>query len=549
RRHEVLRTGFPEVDGRPVQVVHPAAPVELPQIDLEGLPEEEREAEAERLVAEAVGVAFDVARAPLVRWRLVRLREDLHVLIQVEHHFVHDGWSYALLLRELKELYAAFADGRPSPLPEPPVQYADFAVWQRAWLQGETLERLLAFWRRKMERYPAPVEIATDRPRPARAAFRGTVETFRIPPELYETLRRFSRREGRTLYMTMLAGFLAVLERYTGATDLLLGTSNANRRIREIQGMIGMVVNSLLLRADLGGRPAFRALLGRVRELTLELYTWQDMPFERLVQELKPERRPGYNPLFQIMYNFHDAAVPDLEFAGLRVVRRVRSNRTAKVDLNVIVVPRAEQRVGLEASEEDRLAELHWEYNTDLFDLATMQRMAAHYLTLLAGAAADPSLPVAELPLLTLEERQQLAAWGEHREVPGDATLPELFAARAERAPDAAAVTQGEMCLTYGELARRAGRLAQWLRGLGVGPGVPVALCAHRSPELLVGIVGIVAAGGAYVPLDPAYPAERLVWILEDALRGVEQPLLVAEGAAAAVLPAHRARLVPLDGL
>ncbi|HWM94191.1 MAG TPA: amino acid adenylation domain-containing protein [Thermoanaerobaculia bacterium] len=550
RRHEILRTSFPAVDGRPVQVIHSPQPVRLPLVDLREVPEEEREDVAEGIVAETLAVPFDVSRLPLIRWRLLRLDDDLHILVQVEHHFIHDGWSYAVLLREVKALYSAFLRGEPSPLPELPVQYADFATWQRDWMEGEAMERLLAFWKSKLAAHPAPTEIATDRPRPKRATFRGDVQMFGIPSDLYVGLRQFSRRQGVTLYMTMLAGFFSVLNRYTGNEDLLIGTSNANRRAREIEGMIGMVVNTLVLRGDLAGRPSFREIIGRVRELTLEVYAHQDMPFERLVQELRPERQLGRNPLFQIMYNFHDAAVPDLEFGGLRVVRRVRGNRSAKVDLNVIVVPRGEQRVGMEEREEDRHAVLHWEYNTDLFELSTMERLVGHFMNLLAGAARDPNKKLSELPLLSEDETVQLLQeWGGTGPVLGrqELSLHQLFQAQVERDPGAVALVCGSERISYGELNRRANRLARRLRALGVGPETPVPLCVDRSPDIVVGILGILKAGGGYVPIDPSYPAERIEWILEDSQARVASPLLVTQTDLTASLPESNAHILCLD--
>nr|QEO74128.1 condensation domain-containing protein [uncultured bacterium] len=517
RRHEILRTSFPSVDGRPVQVIHPPQPVRLPVVDLRGVPE--REAITERLVAETLTVPFDVTQAPLIRWRLLRMDEQEWMLIQVEQHFIHDGWSYAVLLGELKALYSAFLRGEPSPLPELPIQFADFAHWQRGWMQGEAMERLLAYWKRNLAGNPTPTEIPTDRPRPPRSTFRGDVQMFPFPPELYLELRQFSRRQGFTLYMTMLAGFFSLLHRYSGQEDLLIATTIANRRTEEIEKLIGMIVNTILLRGQVSGQQDVRELLGRVRDLTLEAYAHQDMPFDRLVQELRPERQLGRNPLFQIMYNFHDAAVPDLDFGGMRAVRRVRGNRSAKVDLNVIFVPRGEQRIGMEAREEDRHAVLHWEYNTDLFDLETMQRMSRHYMTLLAGFLEDPKRPLSELPLLTQEERRQVIEdWNDTAMEERIGTLlHDAFAARAALHPLREAVRFAGHGLTYGELNARANRLAHVLRGLGVGPEVLVGLCVERSLDMMVGLLGVLKAGGAYVPLDPSYPADRLAFVLEDA--------------------------------
>ncbi|HSF41083.1 MAG TPA: amino acid adenylation domain-containing protein, partial [Thermoanaerobaculia bacterium] len=544
RRHEVLRTSFPGIDGRPVQVIHEPWPVVLPVIDLRALPEALRFEESERLVFESTQKPFDVAQIPLILWRMLRLEDDLWELIQVEQHFVHDGWSFGVMLKEIKAIYLAYLSGEPSPLPELPVQYADFAVWQRELMDGPAMEPLLGFWTRKLTGAATVLELPTDRPRPNRPSFAGDITLHRIPVELYESLRSFCRREGFTLYMTMLAGFFAVLNRYTGQEDVLLGTNNANRRASELEGLLGMMVNTLVVRGDLAGDPDFRTLLGRSREVSLETYAHQDMPFERLVQELRPERQPGRNPLFQVMFNFHDAAIPDLEFGGLEGMFRVRGNRSAKMDMNVIVVPGAEQRVGLEASELDLRAVLHWEYNTDLFDFATVLRMIGHYLTLLSGAIEDPRLKLSELPLLTgAERRQLLVEWNDTGAPVPAGTLHELVAG----SPEAVAVSFEGTSLTYGELDARSNRLAHHLRRLGVGAETLVGLCVERSPDLLVGLLAVLKAGGAYVPLDPTYPADRLAYVVEDA----KIPLLLTQA------PLHRslglfekssARVVEIDG-
>jgi amino acid adenylation domain-containing protein len=371
---------------------------------------------------------------------------------------------------------------------------------------------------------------------------------FEFPPELYAELRQLSRRQGFTLYMTMLAGFFTLLHRYSGQEDLLIATTIANRRTQEIEALIGMIVNTLLLRGNLSGRPAFRELLDRVRNLSLEVYAHQDMPFDRLVQELRPERQLGRNPLFQIMYNFHDAAVPDLDFGGMEVVRHVRGNRSAKVDLNVIMVPRGEQRVGLEARAEDRLAVLHWEYNTDLFDLTTMQRMCEQYKTLLAGAALHPETRLSDLPLLAPAERAELLAFGNQTaaEVPGR-LVHQLVEESAARRPAAVAVSSAGETLTYAELNARANRLARRLRRLGVGPESRVAVCLERSAALVTALLGVLKAGGAYVPLDPSHPADRLAYVLEDCLAAV----LITESSLTdrlpGLLPGYDAHVIALD--
>ncbi|MFL6292884.1 MAG: amino acid adenylation domain-containing protein [Thermoanaerobaculia bacterium] len=543
RRHEVLRTSFPAVDGRPVQVIMPAGPVALPVIDLRGVPAEERQAVSERLVAEAMQKPFDVTKPPLIRWTLLRLEDEVHELIQIEYHFVHDGWSFAVMLREIKAIYTAFVAGEPSPLPELPVQYADFAAWQRGWMEGEAMDHMLDYWRKKLAGSPTALELPTDRPRPVRPSFAGEMRLLRIEPELYQELRTFSRRQGFTLFMTMLAAYYALLYRYTGQEDILVGTTNANRRMSDIENMIGMVVNSLVLRGELAGDPTFLELLERVREMSIETQLYQDTPLERLVQELRPERQISRNPLFQVMFHFHDAGVPDLDFGGLKCSFLVRGNRTSKMDLNVIVIPRAEQRVGLgSASAEDLHALLHWEYNTDLFDEATMQRMVACYLTLVAAAARNPELRLSELPLLTPEEKAAVLAAGNDTsaEVPSR-LIHQLVEESAARRPGAVAVSMEGETLTYGELNAQANRLAHRLRRLGVGPEERVAVCLERSPALVTALLGVLKSGGAYIPLDPGYPADRLAWVLEDSRAAV----LVTQSSL--VLPSHGARTLILD--
>ncbi|MCP4657568.1 MAG: amino acid adenylation domain-containing protein, partial [bacterium] len=530
-----LRTRFPAVDGRPVQVIEPPAPAPLPVVDLRGLPGERRETVAEALMAARTQIPFDVTRLPLICWILVRLEDEHHQLFQIEHHFVHDGWSVSILLRELQAIYEAFTDGRPSPLPELPVQYADFAAWQRRWMQGPVLERQLGYWTKQLADLPPVLELPSDRPRPQTPGLGGEVRRFPLPDELYAELRAFSRGHGSTLYMSMLAAFYALLFRYTGQRDLALGAGVANRRAPESEALIGMVVNTVVMRGDLDGDPSFRELLERVRRMTLDAYAHQDMPVERLVRELRPERVLSHNPLFQVMFSFHDSPVPALEFAGIRGHYVVHVNRSAKIDLNVVVMPRAEQRVGLGATAEPDRALVYWEYSRDMFDATTVERMIGHYLTLLRAIVADPEQRLAALPLLSAAEHRQLVGeWSATAgDYPRESSITELFERQVERSPEAVAVVAAgarEAWLTYRELNRRANHLAHSLRALGVGgpasrPEVCVGLCAERSPEMVVAILGILKAGGAYLPLDPSYPAERLAFMLEDAC----SPVLVAQ--------------------
>jgi amino acid adenylation domain-containing protein len=504
RRHEALRARFVAHQGRPVQVVEAASAVPLPEVDLRGLPEGAREAEARRLRREEAERPFDLGRDPLLRALLLRRGEGDWTCLLAQHHIASDGWSVGRLIEEVSALYDAFLEGRPSPLAEPPVQYGDYAVWQRRWLAG-ALEGELAWWREHLRGAPTMLELPTDHPRPAVASARGGRERLEIPGDL----RSLGRREGVTLYMTLLAAFSVLLSRYADQPELLVGSPVAGRPRRELEGLIGLFVNTLALRVSLAGEPPFRELLGRVREETLAALAHQDLPFERLVEELSPERGLDRNPLFQALLAVQEAP-PELRLPGLTLRRLEPEGGTAKLDLSLEVVPEGEGLVG-------------WlEYRRDLFEPATARRLAGHLRTLLAAAVEDPGKPVSELPLLTAAEHEELLAW---RRSPGEwsgisakaGTVNDLFAEQARLRPEAVALVAGERRMSYGELDRRSGALAAALRRLGVGPEVRVGLSAERSPELVVGILGILRSGGALVPLDPAHPAERLSLLLEEA--------------------------------
>jgi amino acid adenylation domain-containing protein len=546
RRHESLRTTFPTVDGRPVQRIHAPWRVELPVVDYTALPAELARDESERVIFEATQTPIDPQRLPLIRWRLLRLADEW-VLVQVEHHFVHDGWSFAVVLRELKALYEAARRGEPSPLPELAVQLADFAVWQREWMEGPAMDRLLAYWKGKLAGCPTMLDLPTDKPRPETPTFRGDLLFSYLPPALLDALRASGRKRGFTLFMSTLAGFFALLARYSGQDDVLVGTTHANRRTKEVEALIGMIVNSLVLRGDLKGDPTMTELLDRVRQTSLECYAFQDIPLERLVAELKPERHIGRNPLFQVMFNFHDSAIPDFELGGTRGILNVRGNRSAKVDLNVVVVPRAEQRVGRQArADEDDRCLLQWEYSTDIFEPATMDRMRAHYLALLGGIAGHPEQTLSALPLMSAEEQRQLLYdWNDTAVPSRETTLDRLVEAQAARTPEAVAVAGQGRSLTYRELDLAAERVARRLAALGVGPESLVGVAMERSPDLLVALLGVLKTGGAYVPLDPSYPEERLAWVLADA--GIA--IVLTDGAAAGRLPRDRAAVFALDEL
>ncbi len=536
-RHEVLRTGFRTVEGRPVQVVAPPDPqaVPLPLVDLSGIPDRADGLAADLALDEA-GRVFDLESGPLLRARLLRLSGDggarEHLLLLMIHHIASDGWSLGVLIGEVAALYAG------EPLPALPIQYADYAAWQREQLAGEALAAELAYWRERLAGLPV-LSLPTDRPRPAVARHRGGQVRLGLPADLAAPLRRLGLGAGATLFMTLLAGFQALLARHSGQDDFAVGTAVANRRRREVEGLIGFFVNTLALRASLAGNPSFSELLARVRETALGAYAHQDLPFEKIVLELRPERDTGHEPLVQVSLLLQNAPLPEVALPGLELQSVPVESRTAKFDLLVSM------------SEHDDGVAGVWEHDADLFDPATALRMAAHHRRLLAAALADPERPIAELPLLDDGEREQVLAWSRPSPAPLAplATPPlvhALFAAQAERAPDAVAVVARGRAVTYGELGRRAAGLARRLRALGAGPDVRVGLAMERGPELVAGVLGILAAGGAYVPLDPAYPAERLALMLADsAPRAVLAAPHLAERLAPLAAPAP---VLVLDG-
>jgi amino acid adenylation domain-containing protein len=532
RRHEVLRTTFASEDGQPVQVVHPPAPVELPTVDLTHLPEAEREEEARRLAGEEARRPFDLSTGPLLRVTLLRLGEEDHVVLFMMHHIVCDGWSMSVLMREVTALYGAYSEGRESPLEELQVQYADFAVWQREWLQGEVLEKQLGYWRGQLGGELPVLELPTDRPRPPVQSYRGATQSIMLSGEVSERLRALSRQEGVTLFMVLLAAYKALLARYSGQDDIITGTDIANRNRAETEDLIGFFVNQLVLRTDLSGNPTFRELVGRVREVTLGAYAHQDVPFEKLVEELAPERDMSRSPLFQVKFVLQNAPKGSLGFSGLKLGSLPIESGRAKFDLTLVMVDK-EQGIGGAL-----------EYNIDLFDAETITRLLRHFERLVEAASADPELRLSELPLLTDEELARLLGeWNDTRREYPNECIHRTFERQAARTPDAVAVSSDEGELSYAELNARSNQLARHLRRLGVGAESRVGLCLGRSSEMVVGILSILKAGGAYVPLDAEYPAERLLYMLEDA--GVS--VVLTESGLAERLPAHWAQVVSLD--
>ncbi|MGB7948960.1 MAG: amino acid adenylation domain-containing protein [Candidatus Binatia bacterium] len=535
QRHESLRTTFEADEGEPRQVIAPRLTIKLPVIDLSAMALEERQAEAARLATEEALRPFDLSRGPLLRVTLLRLDQEEHFLLLTMHHIVSDGWSMAVLFRELSALYAAGCSGNPCTLPELAIQYADFAVWQREWLQGEVLEEQHSYWKKQLVGAPARLELPTDRPRPAVQSFHGARQAVTLPRALTDGLKALSREEGATLFMTLMAAFQGLLQRYSGQDDIVVGTPIAGRNRTEIEGLIGFFVNTLVLRTDLTGNPTFRGLLARVRKVALDAYGHQDVPFEKLVEELHPQRNFSQSPLFQVFFAFQNAPTTELTLAGLTIDRRRVDRQTSTFDLS------------LSMTEATGCMNAAIEYNTDLFDGSTIARMMAHFRTLLEGIVPNPDARLADLPLLTHAERQQLLVeWsGTKRKYPSDKCIHELFEAQVERSPDAVAVIFEDQELTYRELNARANRLAHDLGNLGVGPDTLVGICMERSLDMIVGIVAILKAGGAFVPLDPTSPQDRLAFMLDDS----EVSIVLTQERLFSLLSSYTGQIVCLDSV
>ncbi|HSU17559.1 non-ribosomal peptide synthetase [Longimicrobium sp.] len=528
RRHESLRTTFPERGGAPVQVIAPFAGFSLPVAEHPGADEDE----VRRIVDLEAARAFDLAQGPLFRAWLVRIAPQDHLLLLSMHHIVTDGWSMGVLFRELAALYAAFGQGGESPLAEPAVQYADYAAWERAQLRGPALDAELAYWKERLSGAPALLELPTDHPRPAVQTHRGADERIALPAALVERLRALGRGEGATLYMVLLAAFQSLLARHAGSDDVVVGSPVAGRTRRELEEVIGFFVNTLVLRTDLSADPTFREALRRVRETTLGAWEHQGVPFEKLVEELHPERSLGHAPLFQVMFQLVDGGVLRGELPGVRAEVVEAGSDSTKFDLGLAFVEEADGLLGV------------MEYNADLFEPATIRRMLAQLHRVLEQVAGDADPRLSELELLDAGDRERLLVeWNATDRDWPLVPVHAAVAAQARRAPDAVALLHAGGSLTYAELDARAEAVARRLRALGVRPEVPVGVCTGRTPELLAAVLGIWKAGGAFVPLDPDYPADRLAWIASDAAL----PVIVTAGSAAAALPEHAATLVHAD--
>ncbi len=507
RRHESLRTAFREVDGAPVQIILPPRGVELEVVDLSHLPPEAREQEARRHTLEEGRATFDLSEGRLMRARLLRLGKTAHQLLVSFHHIAGDGWSIGVFARDLSALYSAFVSGRPSPLGELPIQYGDFAVWQAEWLQGENLRRQLDWWREQLQGL-TPLQLPLDRPRPPVETFRGAGQVLQIPAAITAALQELSRKQGTTLFMTLLAAFNVLLRRYTGQKDIAVGSPIANRTRGETEDLIGFFANSLIFRTRAEGDPTFLALLEQVRKSALGAYEHQDLPFERLVEELQPQRDLSGNPLFQVVFALQqqESMAPRFEMPGLDVRAAESRDITTRFDLELHLWPSDGGLHGV------------CTYNADLLEPGTVERLVGHFRTLLADIAEHPERRLSELSLMTDAERQQVVrAFNASASAYPEQSIPALFEAQAAATPERVAVVAGDQALKYAELNARANRLAHHLRGFGVGPEITVGVCLERGLEAVVAILGILKAGGAYLPLDPTYPQERLDAMLEQA--------------------------------
>ncbi|MCP4660126.1 MAG: amino acid adenylation domain-containing protein, partial [bacterium] len=550
RRHESLRTTFRSVAGEPRQVIAPQLSLTVPLVDLRALPESRRQDEQDRLSAAESRRPFDLTRGPLLRAVLVRLagtparrsvdREE-HALLLNMHHIISDGWSIGVFSQELATLYEAFEQGKPATDPrfgleELEIQYADFAVWQRSWLEGEMLERQLAYWKQQLAGAPEVLDLPFDHPRPAIETFRGTSVPLHIPAPTAEGLKALGRQWDATPAMTLLAVFKTLLYRYSGQTDVLVGTAIANRTRSELERLIGFFVNTLVLRTDLSNRPRFVELLGRVRETDLGAYSHQDLPFEKLVEELHLERDLSHHPLCQVMFGYFNFPLPAIELRRLRVSvpdGAEFDTGTSKFDLTLFLG--GEQIRG------------SLEYNSDLFEEATIARLVGHWECLLSGVVEAPERRVSEFSLLSpAQHHQLLVEWndsGSRSNYGEEPTFLERFADQVRRMPEAPAVVFDADRLSYRELDRRSDQLARFLRARGIGPEGLVGICCERSPEMVVGIVGVLKAGGAWLPLDPSYPRKRLEFMIED----TRVPMVLSQASLVGVLPAHEAEVVCLD--
>lgn len=535
KRHEILRTSFQNVDGQTLQVIAPRLNFSLTIVDIQSLSNTEQETKIQQVVKVNSRQPFDLTRTPLLRGTLIYLSEQKFVLLLTMHHIISDGWSWQIFYRELAALYQAFCQDNPSPLPELPIQYADFALWQRQCLNDEERFRQLTYWKQQLKNAPPILNLPTDYPRPAQQSFQGARSVFTLSQTLTDALQSLSQQEGITLFMVLLATFKTLLYRYTNQTDLLIGTPVANRTHTETENLLGCFVNTLVLRTDLSNEPSFREVLARVRQTALSAYAHQDLPFEQLVKELQPERTLSHTPLFQVMFVFQEAPMLALQLPNLTLAPLMIDNETAKFDLTLYLEDTKQGLIGF------------LEYNTELFHADTINRMLGHFHTLLNGVVANSEQNISNLPLLTSFEQHQLLVEFNLSEnltySQIDQCLHHLIEGQVEKTPDAVAVFFADEKLTYLELNNRANQLAHYLQLLGVKSEERVCICLERSVEMIVGLLGILKAGGAYVPVDSNYPLERLTFLLEDS----QAPLILTQQHILTKLPTHQGQVICLD--
>jgi len=528
QRHEVFRTSFVIQKGVPSQVIAENVNISLEIVDLLSLPE------IEKIIQEFARKPFELETVPLFKATLLKEEEESYIFLFNMHHIISDAWSMGILMRELNLLYKAYSESEEITLPELPIQYADFTLWQRSFLTEEILDQQLSYWKNQLTGIPPLLELPLDQLRPSVQTFTGKTIKAVINPELTQKLKNLSKKSGSTLYMTLLAAFNILLYRYSGQSDLVVGSPIANRNRSEIEGLIGFFVNTLVIRTKLEGNSSFLELLNQVRKVTLDAYAHQELPFEKLVEELQPERSLSYHPLFQVMFVLQNAPMNEISLGDLTVSELEIDSVAAKFDLTLSLIERESK---LSAS---------WEYNTDLFAASTIERMMGHFQNLLTAIVDNPKEQVALLPILSEGEKQQiLVEWNDtETEYPHDKCIHELFSEQVEKTPNAVAVVCENEQLTYQELNQRANQLAHYLQSLGVKPEVLVGICLERSPDLIVSLLGILKAGGAYVPLDPIYPRERLSYMLQDA----KIPVLLTEHKLGKLFPEYSGRVVCLEG-
>ncbi len=537
RRHEVLRTCFPDENDLPLQAVFPSLAIRVPLIDLRLLREPDRDAEAERITLEVARQPFDLKKLPLIRACLLRVADHEHIVLVTVHHIVADGWSIGIVAREMCRLYEAFAQGDAPSLPDLPIQYGDFAVWQQEWVKSGAIENHAGYWKEHL-RGCVPFEMPPDRPRaaaenPARNPD-GSILSILLPKSLTDALHAYSARRNCTFFATAVSTFMTLLFRYSGQADISVTTQVAGRNRLELEDLAGLFINTIVLRADLSGDPLFPDLLDQMKRTVTQALAHQEMPFEQLVEMIRPKRDLNRKALFQVNFIYQRAFVENTKFAGVEFVDLPSRSPGALYDLNVFMVERVDGW------------RLSCEYNTELYEAATVTGLLGHLRSLLEGVAENPDRRISGFALLSPEERRRLLAeWNRtDADYPCSACVHQLFEAQAERTPNAAAVVFGNERLTYRQLNSRANQLAHRLQALGAGPGVLVAVCIERSLEMMVALLGILKAGAAYVPLDPAYPPERLAYMLEDA----NVRVMISQSRLAKIVPGYAGATLYIDG-